>query len=790
MYRERFFKLLLIFLPTLVFGYSCDDKDDGINPELPATTVVADNVFVYSPANGTKAEENIIEYIPNQRIVFKTSSSQSTTRQASTDNADIKITNFNTGEASDLFPGMCISIPPNSFIPDGALLKITDAQYGAGSVIANVEAASWNDVIKEAAIEEKVKLFDFFPETQGDIKIPVTDDVTLSIKFNKDYITRTANVTLEGEYKIGTIPGTTQQGTFKIIGSCELNPELDIRIFHKNGMGLPDVFDLRFSGEANLKLDADIAAKIDIKGEKNFRIAEIPLGAFPLGPTPIFITPTLILSLETGITGEVKIRFNIIDYKYQFDYYAGYEKGKWDKSVKIDGKQIEYDFPSFNLKASVYASLELGLYFRIMNWDGIELGIGGGIKPEAELEYKSQNDEMSAEISATAYVFGDFNLYVLYKQAFGGKVTGDLAKWTIYTFTSKYTGPDIPSGNVEDGAVINGILWATRNVDASGTFAKNPEDAGMLYQWNRRTGWPISNTVSGWDSSIPTGNTWEKANDPCPPGWRVPTRAEFESLASSGSGGIIRNGVKGYLFGTDNRIFLPDIDACLQTNGDLWSYEDNPLAGYWTNETYSASSTTAYKFQVAEQNIYSIEKRMGLSVRCVKDQQQEPDNNDDDGVEINNDDDGVEINGVIWATRNVHGNRQFVESCIMIGNIFSWYEAYDACPSGWRVPTIDEFDKLLSYGYRYIKDNERSNEGWWFGPNSQNATFEHTGKALFFPIGDWNLFGGYYTRYWSQTQQSGGGNKHLYLDSNEISTTGFSYWNMAIRLRCVKDISP
>jgi len=40
----------------------------------------------------------------------------------------------------------------------------------------------------------------------------------------------------------------------------------------------------------------------------------------------------------------------------------------------------------------------------------------------------------------------------------------------------------------ETGVVINGVKWATRNVDKPGTFVANPEDFGMLYQWNRRVG--------------------------------------------------------------------------------------------------------------------------------------------------------------------------------------------------------------------------------------------------------------------------------------------------------------
>ncbi len=42
------------------------------------------------------------------------------------------------------------------------------------------------------------------------------------------------------------------------------------------------------------------------------------------------------------------------------------------------------------------------------------------------------------------------------------------------------------------GVEINGITWATSNVDASGTFAQKPEDAGKLYQWNRSVAYSIN----------------------------------------------------------------------------------------------------------------------------------------------------------------------------------------------------------------------------------------------------------------------------------------------------------
>ena len=66
---------------------------------------------------------------------------------------------------------------------------------------------------------------------------------------------------------------------------------------------------------------------------------------------------------------------------------------------------------------------------------------------------------------------------------------------------------------VIDGVIINEIIWATRNVDAPGTFAAKPEAPGMFYQWNRKVGWSASDPMINhngeveWDTSTPTGDT-------------------------------------------------------------------------------------------------------------------------------------------------------------------------------------------------------------------------------------------------------------------------------------------
>ena len=140
------------------------------------------------------------------------------------------------------------------------------------------------------------------------------------------------------------------------------------------------------------------------------------------------------------------------------------------------------------------------------------------------------------------------------------------------------------------GVVINGVRWATHNVETPGTFAKNPESAGGSF-------------------------TWEEAKNACPCGWRLPTREEFESL-----GGIIGgrwttvNGVSGRIFGTaPNQLFLPaaGIPGNPLRQADDWGH-------YWGTE-YSAGNSWALWFFDRAQFVVGVinSSPFKFSVRCV-----------------------------------------------------------------------------------------------------------------------------------------------------------------------------
>lgn len=171
---------------------------------------------------------------------------------------------------------------------------------------------------------------------------------------------------------------------------------------------------------------------------------------------------------------------------------------------------------------------------------------------------------------------------------------------------------------------IAGVCWATRNVDTPGTFAQNPENFGMFYQWNRNVGWsstnPMVNSNGGttWDGSNPS-RTWNTANDPCPVGFRVPTEPELVSLLNSGSTWTTDwngTGVEGSIFGSGaNTIFFP---AAGYRNSVGGSYTYYPTCYYWSTRYWGSGARYLSVGSFFERINDMSDLRTAYSVRCVK----------------------------------------------------------------------------------------------------------------------------------------------------------------------------
>ena len=175
--------------------------------------------------------------------------------------------------------------------------------------------------------------------------------------------------------------------------------------------------------------------------------------------------------------------------------------------------------------------------------------------------------------------------------------------------------------SVKNGVRINGIIWAKSNVDLPGTFSSSPESSGRFYQWNRIStdiDWEWNGYFyAAWDSSIPSGTTWEKENCPCPQGWRVPTRTELESLIEAGSIWTDSYGI-GRRFGSgDNTIFLPDAADILNSDGVHGLSLGRTGTEYWSST--QTDSNNAYTLYISVNNISisRLNRACGTYIRCV-----------------------------------------------------------------------------------------------------------------------------------------------------------------------------
>jgi len=216
-----------------------------------------------------------------------------------------------------------------------------------------------------------------------------------------------------------------------------------------------------------------------------------------------------------------------------------------------------------------------------------------------------------------------------------------------------------------DWVEINGVKWAKYNLASHGKFVEKPEDFGALFQWGRigdgheqRSSPKYPTNNNSWENGAVNGTEldangqiektheaygkfikhrelprdwrspgddalWNRgteatpiktANDPCPTGWRVPTRKELQSLIESGNEWKDDfNGVSGCIFGNaTNYIFLPEASYRNNVGGEVFGWHGY----YWSSSVYGWYSYCL--------NLYgwdmeiSIEERgKGFSVRCV-----------------------------------------------------------------------------------------------------------------------------------------------------------------------------
>ena len=184
------------------------------------------------------------------------------------------------------------------------------------------------------------------------------------------------------------------------------------------------------------------------------------------------------------------------------------------------------------------------------------------------------------------------------------------------------------------GVTINGVRWSEFNVDEPGKFTAKVTDYGMFYQWGRKTAWlstgsnPVSSPSGTSWTAVPDGtdsDVWAPANDPCPTGWRLPTKADQDKLfvaanvTNAWTADYNGSGIGGRTF-TDNTsgnsIFFPATGFRSYDAGALGYQGDGGL--YWSATSNSAKNTWYLNFRDNFVGQSYSSRSAGFPVRCVR----------------------------------------------------------------------------------------------------------------------------------------------------------------------------
>jgi len=195
--------------------------------------------------------------------------------------------------------------------------------------------------------------------------------------------------------------------------------------------------------------------------------------------------------------------------------------------------------------------------------------------------------------------------------------------------TITFTGYITPEGCT---LVVSGVCWAAANIDAPFTFASRPDMNTQFYQWNKcTTPYSTNDPLSpAWDNTANTSETW--TCNPCPVGWRMPTLAECQQLANSGSTWVEANtrgaAVPGRFYGYNSAtctlpsnmsgcVFFPASGNRGTPSGTI--YNRGAFGLSWSNTQQSTTNGYNILFTNSSSSASSSgNKADGFPIRCVQ----------------------------------------------------------------------------------------------------------------------------------------------------------------------------
>ena len=299
---------------------------------------------------------------------------------------------------------------------------------------------------------------------------------------------------------------------------------------------------------------------------------------------------------------------------------------------------------------------------------------------------------------------------------------------------------------------------------------------------------------------------WGAALYACPAGWHLPTVEEYETLFSAVGGKSVAakklksrsgwaegyNGTDDYGFSANPSIYREGYEIVTSD----WEY----FGYFWTATDDDGESDFAYHLMLYTGDSVEIRfesKSYWYPVRCIEGAASSSsfeygtlkDNRDGQTYKM------VVIGEQTWMAENL--NYEIDDSfcrnddnsyCVKYGRLYTWSAATIACPSGWHLPTGNEFEMLFnSVGGDTIAGNMlKSASGWNDGGNgldiygfSALPTYCRVANSCYFKDGDGAAF-------WSDTENGDAYAQHVFLNASVGAFLDFSGKSYAFSVRCLK----
>lgn len=158
--------------------------------------------------------------------------------------------------------------------------------------------------------------------------------------------------------------------------------------------------------------------------------------------------------------------------------------------------------------------------------------------------------------------------------------------------------------------------------------------------------------------------------------------------------------------------------------------------------------------------------------------------------------------GLCWMAQNLYGTESgtvLLKSEVvapLFGRYYTWNEAVEACPDGWRLPTPEEFDSLLGTSAGdAMADAQFLKKDMW--PYRTEVKITNSSSFNAIPAGYQDQTSesyadqgfGEYACWWTSSQADGLAEyRYIYLENPVIQKGKGSISSLALSVRCVKEI--